>query len=105
MYSIISKVALPVTGGFITNTFLKNLIDALAPLVAIALVIFLVITSIAAWRGNKDWKGVFLGALFFFVILGLMFAAGSFETYGKLFQVFVDNALNKAGENANNLLD
>lgn len=105
MYSIISKVTLPQTGGFITNTFLKNFIDAVAPIVAIFLVFFLVYMSIQAFRGNKDWKGVAGGAIFFFVLLGLMYTAGSFKTYGKLFQVFVDNALNKVGENANNLLD
>ena len=91
---------------FITNTILQNLINFLAPLVAIFMVVFCVMQGIQIAKGgaNGSVKTLVTGILLFLFVIGLMYAAGSFETYGKLFQSLADTLINQTQENAGNIV-
>jgi len=89
---------------FITNTVLQNLITFLAPVVAIGLVIFVVVMSIKKISGKSTVKEIIGGALFFLLMLGLMYAAGSFQIYGNLFKNVVNGAITNVSGDANTIL-
>lgn len=98
---------LPVTGGgYITNNILTNFIDFCAPIVGIALIIFCVIQAFQIFRGAEgaSVKKMVSGVVILLFLLGIMFAAGSFETYGKAFQNITDGIINQGAENANDII-
>lgn len=91
---------------YITNTILQNLINFLAPIVAIALVIFCVFQGVQIIRGAEgaSW-GKFLGGVaFILIILGIMYAAGSFESYGNAFKGVADSVINSAAQDTGNIV-
>jgi hypothetical protein len=52
----------------------------------IVVVVFLVKDIGAVIKGEKSISSVLIKVLCVFVILGIMYAAGSFQTFGKIFQ-------------------
>lgn len=98
---------LPITEGqYITNTILTNLINFLAPVVGIALVIFCVFQGFKIFKGSEgaSIKKLIIGVLVLLFIIGIMFAAGSFETYGKAFQGIADSVITSGSGDANNIV-
>lgn len=102
----IMQVRYLATEGFITNTLLQNLISFLAPVAAIVLVAFCVVQAVGMIRGvdGNGVKKLVSGVLIILLLIGIMFAAGSFETYGQLFKDVTNTAVTQIGDNANNLL-
>lgn len=86
----------------ITETILQNLITFIAPCVAIALIVFCVINGFKLVNGAQgaSFTKIAAGVITFFILLGIIYAAGSFETYGKLFQNVTGNVINELGNNA-----
>lgn len=97
---------LPVTEGYITNTILTNIINFLAPVVGIAMVIFCVIQAFKIFKGSEgaSVKSLIIGIALLLFILGIMFAAGSFQTYGNIFKGVTDSAVQGVGNNAKEVL-
>lgn len=93
-------------GGYITNNILNNAINFLAPLVGLALVIFVFVQGWKIVSGNETGsvKKLVSGVLLLLFILGIMFAAGSFDTYGNLFKSITDTAVQEGGSNINDIL-
>ena len=91
---------------FITNTILQNLINFLAPVVAIALVIFCVVQAFKIFSGSETGsvKKLITGVLILLFIIGIMFAAGSFETYGNLFKGLTNSVIEEGVGDAGNIL-
>ena len=100
------NLQLPVT-AFITNTLLSNIINFLAPVVGIALVIFCLMQGIGIAKGNDNGgvKKLVTGVLLILFILGVMYAAGSFDTYGQAFKNVTDSAITSAGNDAGSLIN
>lgn len=94
------------TSNFITNNILTNLINFLAPVLGIALVIFCVIQGVQIFSGRdgSSVKKLISGVLIIFFLLGLMYAAGSFASYGKLFQSITDGMIQKGTTDANSII-
>ena len=90
----------------ITSTILKNLIAFLAPVVAIFLVLFCVFQGGKLIKGSENGsvKKLIGGIVLFFFILGVMYAAGSFDTYATMFSNFAGSAVNQIGENATTII-
>ena len=98
---------LPVTGGnFITNNILTNIIDFCAPVVGIALVIFCIFQAFQIFRGSEtaSVKKLVSGVVILLFLLGIMYAAGSFETYGRAFQNITDSIIEQGGEDASKIV-
>lgn len=93
-------------GGFITNNILTNLISFLAPVVGIALVIFCVIQAFKIFRGDESGsvKKMIMGVVLLLFLLGVMYAAGSFETYGEAFRGLTDTIIEEGADNAGDIL-
>ena len=93
-------------GGFITNNILTNLINFLAPVLGIALVIFCVVQGWQIFTGGNgsSVKKLISGVLVIFCLLGIMYAAGSFDSYGKLFQSVTDSIINKGSKDAGKIV-
>lgn len=91
---------------FITENILVNLINFLAPVVAIALIIFCVIQAFKIFKGSEgaSFKGMLQGMAVLFVLLGVMYAAGSFEMYGETMRGAVDKLIEGGGKDASNIL-
>lgn len=91
---------------YITNTILQNLINFLAPVVAIALVVFCVVQAFKIFSGSESGsvKKLITGVLILLFIIGVMYAAGSFETYGKAFQGLTDTVITEGAGNAGDIL-
>ena len=89
-----------------TNNILQNLINFLAPVVGIAIVVFCVVQAWKLFRGQPgaSVKNLLLGVLVLPLILGIMYAAGSFEAYGNLFKGVSDEAINQVGGEAGSIL-
>lgn len=112
MTAVKMTAATPDTGGgatsdgFITNSILTNLISFLAPVLGIALVIYSVIQGFKLFQGAQGASlGKLLGGIATILfLLGVMYAAGSFEAYGRLFQGVTDNVVNQFGDDTNNVL-
>lgn len=87
---------------FITNTILQNLINFCAPILGIVLIIFCIIQGWKIFRGNEgsSVKGLVSGVLLILFLLGIMFAAGSFETYGRAFEGLTNTLIEDGAENA-----
>ena len=94
------------SGGFITNNILTNLINFLAPVIGIALVIYCVIQGLKIATGNENAsvKKMVSGVLIILFILGVMYAAGSFESYGKLFKNVSNTAIEKTAKDGNSII-
>lgn len=98
---------LPVTGGgYITNNILNNLINFLAPVVGIALVVFCVFQGFQIFKGSEtaSVKKLVLGVALLLFILGVMYAAGSFESYGNLFKGVTDSIIQQGGQDAGSIV-
>lgn len=91
---------------YITNQILQNLINFLAPVVAIALVIFCVVQAFKIFSGNENGsvKKLISGTLILLFIIGIMFAAGSFESYKEIFQGLTDSIITEGGGDAQDIL-
>ena len=91
---------------FITNIFLRNLINFLAPVVAIALVVFGVIQAFHIFKGDEkaSVKKLICGVLILLFILGIMYAAGSFQTYGEAFKGLTDKAITSTSDDASTIM-
>ena len=91
---------------YITNTILNNLINFLAPVVAIALVVFCVFQGVQIIRGaeNASWGKFVGGVAFILIILGIMFAAGSFDSYGNAFKGVADSVINSGANDAGQIV-
>lgn len=90
---------------YITNSVLENLINFLGPVVGIALIIFCVIEAFKILSGNAvgSVKNLITGTLILLFILGIMYTAGSFDTYGKFFQNITDNIITRGTEDIESL--
>lgn len=98
---------LPVTGGsFTTTNILTNFINFCAPLVGIALIIFCLIQAFQIFKGSEtaSFKKMANGVIVLLFLLGIMYAAGSFETYGKTFQGLTNTIINEGAEDAGNII-
>lgn len=85
---------------------LVNVINFLAPVVALGLVIFLVIQSWKLVRGNSGTiKSLITGIIFFIFIIGVMFAAGSFRTYGNMFQGLFQKGVEHIERDVNSIIN
>ena len=91
---------------FITNTILQNLINFLAPVVGIALVIFCAVQAFKIFSGSETGsvKKLITGVLILLFIIGIMFAAGSFETYGNFFKGLTDTIITEGAGDAGDIL-
>lgn len=91
---------------FITNTILKNLIDFLAPVVGIALVVFCVVQAFHIFKGSEgsSFKKLLSGVGVLLLILGIMYAAGSFDTYGKSFKNLTNSVITSGAGNATKIV-
>ena len=87
-----------------TDNILKNLIAFLAPIVAIALLIFLIVQAVKLVKGSSTFKTLICGALVFFFILGLMYACGSYNTYGQLFNSLTNKAITMGTNDLNGII-
>ncbi len=109
-YSVLKKIVIinkeSEEKRMITNTILQNLINFLAPVVGIAIVIFCVIQAFKIFRGQEGGsvKSLLIGVGILLLILGIMFAAGSFETYGKLFQGITNTIIEQGGGDIGNIV-
>lgn len=85
------------TNTFVTNNILQNLIAFLAPVVGIALVVFCVFQAFKLMKGSEGGSVMKMigGIVILLFLLGVMYAAGSFDTYGKAFQGLTDTAINQ----------
>jgi hypothetical protein len=92
--------------NFITNNILTNLINFCAPVVGIALVIFCLVQAFKIFTGNENAsvKKLVSGILILLFILGVMFAAGSFQAYGELFKGLTDTIINKGAGDAGDII-
>ena len=102
-----NMTALPITGGgYITNSILNNLINFLAPVVGIALVVFVCFQGFQIFKGSESAsiKKLVLGVGLLLFILGIMYAAGSFESYGNLFKGVTDSIIQKGGKDAGSIV-
>ena len=97
------NLLLPQT-AFITNTLLTNIINFCAPIVGICLVVFVLMQGFKVYKGQAEVKGLVTGVLLILFILGIMYAAGSFETYGNAFKGVTDSAINSVGSDASSLI-
>lgn len=90
----------------VTETVLKQLINFLGPVVAIALIIYVVIKAFGIFKGNEGatFKSLIVGVLLIVFILGIMYGAGSFKTYGEVFQNFTTSAIEQVGNNATQIV-
>lgn len=93
-------------GGYLTNNILTNLINFLAPVVGIALVIFCVVQAFKIFRGDESGsvKKMICGVLLLLFLLGIMYAAGSFQTYGEAFQGLTDSIINQGAGDAGDII-
>ena len=96
----------PITNGFITNTVLKNLIDFCAPIIGIALVIFCVVQGVQIFRGSDGGsvKKLVTGVILLLFLLGIMYAAASFSTYGNAFKNVTDSIINQGASDAGSIV-
>jgi type IV secretory pathway VirB2 component (pilin) len=92
------------TSGFITNTILKNLINFLAPVGGIALLVFVVVQSVKLIRGEGSLKKLLSGVGLILLCLGLMYAAGSFSTYGQIFSGAADKVIQQGGKDVGTMV-
>ena len=100
-------IVTPITGGgYITNTVLENLVGFCAPVVAIALVIFCVFQGFQIFRGadGSSVKKLVGGVILLLFILGIMYAAGSFDTYGNAFKGVTDSIINQGADDAGSIV-
>lgn len=90
----------------ITENILTGLISFLAPVVAIALVIFCVIQGFKLLKGSESGSvgKLVMGALLILFILGIMYLAGSYETYGELFKGLTGDVVSELGDNAGTII-
>lgn len=88
------------------GTILNNLITFLAPLIGIAIVVFCVIQGFKLLKGQQGGsiKSLLTGVGVLLLILGIMYAAGSFDTYGKLFKGTTDKIITEVGNDAGNIV-
>lgn len=105
MNSILYATTLPST-AYMTNNILKNLINFCAPLVAIALVIFCVLQGFQIFKGGDgaSVKKLVTGVLLILFILGIMYAAGSFKSYGDAFKGVTDKVITNVSKDSGNLV-
>lgn len=91
---------------FTTNTILQNLINFLAPVVAIALVLFCVVQAFKIFSGDETGsvKKLVTGVLILLFIIGIMYAAGSFDTYGNFFKGLTDTIIQKGAGDAGEII-
>jgi len=92
--------------GFMTNSILTNLIAFLTPVVAIALVIFCVVQAVKIFSGSESgsFRKLITGTLTLLFIIGIMYIAGSFSTYGTLFQNLTNTALTQGAADAGTII-
>jgi hypothetical protein len=92
--------------GFITNNILTNLINFLAPVVGICLVIFCVVQAVKIFSGSETGsvKKLIGGVLILLFIIGIMYAAGSFQAYGNLFKNLTDTIITDGAGDAEKIL-
>lgn len=91
---------------YTTEKILLNIIHFLAPIVALGLVIFLVIQSWKLVKGNSSTvKSLITGIIFFIFIIGVMFAAGSFRTYGDMVNDLVQRGVEYARKDINSIIN
>lgn len=91
---------------FVTNKILQNLISFLAPVVGIAILLFCLVQAFKIFGGRENGspKKLICGVLLLFFILGIMYTAGSFDTYGHLFSNLTNDIIDNAASDANNIL-
>lgn len=68
------------------QTILQTTIQWAGAIAAIVLVFFLIKDGIAVAKGEKSIGSVVFKVLCIFIIIGIMFAAGSFESFGNMFK-------------------
>lgn len=92
--------------NYLTNTILTNVIAFLAPVIGIAIVIFCVIQGFKLLKGQPgaSIKSLLIGVGVLLLILGIMYVAGSFDTYGTLFKGATDNVIQNAGKDVENIV-
>ena len=97
---------LPITGNFTTTNILHNFIDFCAPIVGIALIIFCLVQAFQIFRGSESasFKKMAVGVVVLLFLLGIMYAAGSFESYGRAFQSITDTIINEGVQDAGNII-
>jgi hypothetical protein len=102
----LQSVVLANTGGYITNTILTNLIDFLAPLVALAMVVYAVVQGWKVLKGSEgaSMKKLLTGIGVIVFMLGLMYAAGSFQAYAGGFKSVVESLLGSTSDNAGQIV-
>lgn len=90
---------------YITNSVLTNLINFLAPVLGIALVVFCCVQGWKLFKGSEtgSFKKLLGGVGTILLLLGIMYAAGSFETYGKFFKEITNNVIEKGSSNAKDI--
>lgn len=94
------------SGNFITNNILTNVIDFAAPIVGIALIIFCVLQAFQIFKGSDtaSVKKMVNGVIILLFLLGIMYAAGSFEVYGRAFQHITNNIIDKGAKDAGKIV-
>lgn len=93
-------------GEYMTNSILEHLINFCAPIVAIALVIFCVIQGFKIFKGGDGGtvKTLIVGVLILLFLLGIMYAAGSFDSYGSSFNDVVNSLINHTSDDAGSIV-
>lgn len=103
---MITHVVALAAEGTMSQTILNNIVTFLLPVVGIAMVVFIVITSVGMHKGasGASWKNLIIGVLAFLFIGALLVLAKNFsstadtvsktvETYGKDVQQEADKLI------------
>lgn len=77
----------------IATDFLQTIIMWVAPIGMIVLVVFLVKDIKGIITGQTNIGSVVIKVLCIFLIIGIMFAAGSFDKFGNIFKGVVDSVV------------
>lgn len=80
-------------GGNIAISFLQTMIMWTAPIGMLVLITFLIKDVVGITKGQANIGKVVIKVICVFLIVGVMFAAGSFQKWGKMFGNVVDKVV------------